>query len=201
MSPEEKKLDKLKQLFEIVNEDYATPDDLIKVTESILSIITSEKKSLEAKIADNKGISDKDIQTSLITLSKTEQRLRDLVATLQKETSDSLNTVTTQLSKEIKRVEKKIPTKTDLSEIEREIRDIKDSFNSFPTELTINNEAIRDGLELLEGDERLDKSAIKGLDDYDELIKLARTPKEVIGAGVRLLRYLADVNIEGITNG
>jgi hypothetical protein len=41
---------------------------------------------------------------------------------------------------------------------------------------------IRNGLELLSGNERLDKSAIKGIDDYDEIAKLAKQPK-VIGGG------------------
>jgi hypothetical protein len=38
---------------------------------------------------------------------------------------------------------------------------------------------IRDSLELLQGNERLNIDAIKGLEDYDEISKLARQPKEV----------------------
>ena len=39
---------------------------------------------------------------------------------------------------------------------------------------------VRDSLELLQGEDRLDKSAIRGLDDYDEISKLARQPKKEI---------------------
>jgi len=201
MSPEEKKLEKLSKLFEIVNEDYATPDDLIKLTETILSIITSEREKLQSNIAENKGIIDTSSATTLQKLTATSDRLESLIQNLSKVTDSKLNTATTQLSKEIKRVEKKIPTKTVLTDIYTQIDAINEGLNDLPTEFTTNNEAIRDGLELLQGDERLDKSAIKGLDDYDELLRLAKSPKEIVGAGVRLLRYLQDVNIEGITNG
>lgn len=55
---------------------------------------------------------------------------------------------------------------------------------------------IRDSLELLQDDERLDKSAIKGIEDYDEIAKLAREPKVIKnyngGSGVRNFINLDD---------
>lgn len=41
--------------------------------------------------------------------------------------------------------------------------------------------AFRDGLEILDGDERLDRSAVKGLDDYEEVSKMARQSKSFTG--------------------
>lgn len=58
-------------------------------------------------------------------------------------------------------------------------------------------ERIRDSLELLEGSNRLDKKAILGLEDYDEVSKLAREPKvnKVYqgGGGARQFIALTDV--------
>jgi len=58
-------------------------------------------------------------------------------------------------------------------------------------------EPIRDSLELLQDEKRLDKSAIRGLDDYDEVAKLAREPKvnKVYqgGGGARQFTALTDV--------
>lgn len=58
-------------------------------------------------------------------------------------------------------------------------------------------EPIRDSLELLDGDNRLDKNAIRGLDDYDEVSKLAREPRvnKVYqgGGGARQFIALTDV--------
>ncbi len=44
-------------------------------------------------------------------------------------------------------------------------------------------EPIRDGLELLEGEDRLDKTAIKGLEDYEEVAELAKKTKMYMGFG------------------
>lgn len=56
-------------------------------------------------------------------------------------------------------------------------------------------EQVRDKLETLKEDERLDASAIKGLE------KFIKTTKEVVSGGVRLLSSLMDVNISNPTNG
>jgi len=201
MSPEEKKLEKLNKLFEMVNEDFATPDDLIQLSEGLLSIISAEKERMSSDIEEAKGQSKKDIQNALTQINQKETQLVNLVQSLRNDTAQALSQATESLKKDIKAVSKKIPTKTDLSGLESDIKALNDQLNTLPTELTINNEAIRDGLELLQGDERLDKSAIKGLDDWEEIVSLARSPKDHTIAGVRLLRYLADVNIEGITDG
>lgn len=169
MSPEEKKLEKLNALFELVNADFATPDDLIKLSEALLGIITNEKERIDRVITETEGKASKEITKTLTEISKLETRFSNLVNKLQSDSSITLSQATQAFQKEIKRLEKKIPTRTDLSGLEREIADIKDSFNTLPTELTVNNEAIRDGLELLQGDERLDKSAIRGFDDYDDI--------------------------------
>ena len=58
----------------------------------------------------------------------------------------------------------------------------------------------RDGLELLIGDDRLDKKAIKGLDDYEEVSRLAREKPRVIGGGKQNLYQLNDVNIQSPSN-
>lgn len=67
------------------------------------------------------------------------------------------------------------------------------------TDLTKEGEAIRDGLELLQDEERLDKKAIKGLDDYEEISFLARQPKNA--GGKQLFSQMNDVNMQGVTNG
>ena len=205
LSPEEKKLDKLNKLFELVNEEYATPDDLVMLSETILSIITAEKERLAGVIASEKKDDKQEKAEMLVLLNEKEQALKQIITRLTYQTEQSISQVDTKLSKtlssEIKRLERKIPTKTDLTGLEGDIQALREGLNSLPTEFTINNEAVRDGLELLQGDQRLDKSAIKGLDDWEEIARLAREPRQIGNAGVKLLRYLSDVNIEGITNG
>ena len=57
------------------------------------------------------------------------------------------------------------------------------------------SEQVRDKLESLKDEERLDASAIKGLE------KFIKTTKEIVNGGVRLLTGLMDVNISSPTNG
>jgi hypothetical protein len=203
MPPEidNKKLEKLQKLLEIANEDFATPDDLIKLSEAIIAIITSEKNRLDTLIADTKGKTDTEISRTLSELAKKEKTLVTFIENLRQQTSTDLTKATASLSKEIKRVEGKIPTRTDLTGIYSEIEAIKRDLVTVPTEITANPEAVRNALELLQGDERLDKSAIKGLDELiNDLRKIAGTSQPQ-AVGVRLLRYLSDVNIEGIIDG
>lgn len=196
----DKKLEKLQKLLEMANEDYVTPDDLIQMSEGLLGIINAEKTRVNKAISDGKDEDEQAKQDLVATLDRKEQAVKHLISELGRAYADNDNIISAQFSKEVKRLEKKIPTKTDLTEINAIIESLQRGLASFPTELTINNEAVRDGLELLEGDERLDKSAINGLEEwYAEILALASKKNTV--AGARLLRYMADVAIDNITNG
>lgn len=197
----DKKLEKIQKLLEIANEDFATPAEVIQAMEAVLNVINTERDRInaliEAKSTQGEALNAK----TLKYLDEKEKGLKYLISELGRSYSDDNALTVNKFLKEVKRLEKKIPNKVDLTEIIAKIESLQNGINSFPTELTSNPEAIRDALELLQGDERLDKSAIKGLDELiDDLRSIARTgqPQAV---GVRLLRYLSDVNIEGITDG
>lgn len=202
MSLEEKKLEKLNALFELVNQDFATPDDLIQLSEAILNIITTEKERINSVLEEEKAEDKKEKAEILAILDEKERGLKQIITRLTYQTEQSVAKVdsklTNSLSSEIKRLERKIPTKTDLTGLESDIKALRDGLNSLPTEFTINNEAIRDGLELLQGDERLDVSAIKGIDELLSSIDRKEAPNSI---GVKLIRYLQDVDLTGITNG
>ena len=201
MTPEEKKLEKLQKLLEVANEDYATPDDLIALSEGLLGVIGEQKKQIDKLIADEKAEDVQEKQDIVKLLNDKEKSLRYLISELSRAYSDDNAITSAKFSKEVKRLEKKIPSKIDLTEIYSAIESLKEGINSFPTELTINNEAVRDGLELLPDGEKLAIDAIQDLREIlDALEKKHGTNSNII-TGVRLLRYLSDVNIEGITDG
>jgi hypothetical protein len=170
--PTDKRLEKLQKLLELANEDYATPDDLIQMSEALLGVIKRHQERLDQVIAETND-SDKQEKAAIKALIETklnanEHELKYLISELGRAYSDDNELITAKFSKEVKRLERKIPSKVDLTDIYSDIQSLKDGLNSFPTELTINNEAIRDGLELLQGDDRLDISAIKGLGERDD---------------------------------
>lgn len=57
------------------------------------------------------------------------------------------------------------------------------TIEQFQNELPSQGDLLRDGLERLKGSERLNRDAILGLDDYEEISRLARQPKTITGGG------------------
>lgn len=201
MTPEEKKLEKLNKLLEIANEDFATPEELIQLSESILGIITLEKNRVRDELKSLELKDKADTEKVIALLNEKEKSLKYLISELGRSYSDNDEIISNKFAKEIKRLERKIPSRVDLTEIYNAIDSLKQGINNFPTELTINNQAIRDGLELLPDGEKLDINAIQDLRKIlDELAKKHGGKSDII-AGVRYLSYLADVNVSGITDG
>lgn len=90
----------------------------------------------------------------------------------------------------------KIIEKIETIKIEQPIEIIKEIAVITDEEITARGEAIRDGLELLQDDDRLDKKAIKGLDDYDEVARLAKTTRTFTGGANRNLQQVTDMGAE-----
>ena len=176
MATPEQKLAKLKALLETANADFATPEEIAQVAKSILDIFKEYRTEIAQRMAQQSDISSTALRDGITKLTTASARLEALIqgvsATADKRVTSLGHTVATQLSREIKRVEAKIPQRTDLSAITAEIENIRASLPDFATLLTKEPEAIRDSLELLHGDERLDKSAIKGLDELLAEIKI-----------------------------
>lgn len=84
----------------------------------------------------------------------------------------------------------------------RAIQDSIPSKESIATEITAQGENVRDSLELLQNENRLDRKAIKGLDDYEEISELARTKSNNgMRGGKGLFSQMNDVSITNPTNG
>ena len=74
-----------------------------------------------------------------------------------------------------------IPESYDDTDLREEIAELRSQIPSLPDELSA--EAIRDKLELLDGEERLDASAIKGLDEYIAEKASKPTQTYMVGGG------------------
>lgn len=199
MSTSEKQLEKLKKLMEVATEDVATPDDLLKLTETLVNVIAQERDKLLLKLQAQKADTDGAIADALRVLDQKDKSLRLLVAQLTKSNADTVTTLVKRLSSEVKRLERKIPSRTDLSGIESQIEAIQAALQTVPTEITANPEAVRNALELLAEDERLDIGAIRGLENYSELVELMKTvhPSNFnIGKVIRSLRAGSGVTID-----
>ncbi|MCP3684582.1 MAG: hypothetical protein GY861_18095 [bacterium] len=84
-------------------------------------------------------------------------------------------------------------TKAALKELEQLIPSIDTITDEMESKLPVLGEKFRDGLEILQDDERLDVSAIKGLDEYENIVKLSKQPKIGGGSTARNFYQLFDV--------
>lgn len=175
MSTPDQRLEKLKKLLEVAQEDVATPADLLKLTETLVKVITKEREKLVTKIEAEKDATSATVAQLRATIEKKDSILRYLVNEQMRLSTETTDKLSKRLTAEVKRLEGKIPTRTDLSGLEAEIDAIREALVTVPTEITANPQSVRDALELLAEDDRLDIGAIRGLENYDELVELAKT--------------------------
>lgn len=186
-----KELQKLAQVFNTDN--IITNDDIEQVLKGILVIMNSFKK-------DNQSLNKetKEIVENLFNKILTEHdKLKESV---NRETSDVKNEIQEKLATSLKEIKslmeevKSMKPKDGLDAVVDEEKIVQDVLSQIKLpeqkEIILDTpEEIANKLESLTGEARLDASAIKNL-----------PTTTVKGGGVRLLQYLADVNIQSPAN-
>lgn len=199
LTPQQKKLRKLAKLEQAIEGDVTSVFSHVDDVENDLNNRIDEVDSKIQSVAE------------LIPETPTEEVLTELIKPLipqplKGDKGDDY--VLTDTDKEdiaqsikIPIVEKVVETVVEKTEVIREqpIEIIKEVAVLDENALPKYGDKFRDGLELLEGDDRLDRKAIKGLEDYEFVKQNAFTPRG--GNGKGLLSQLNDVNIVNPTNG
>lgn len=150
--------------------------------------------------------SDKDYmsyETAQNLLRKEIQNFLNRGESVLSETATELDKRVQQAIKNIRNGENGIITDADIakaSQMALEMIELPDFDSLVDEKMTSNPIAIRDGLESIVAEE--DKLKIEAISNLrKELDGLKSLSNNSSSGGVRLLRYLSDVNIEGITNG
>lgn len=186
---QDKKLDKALKILELANEDYATTEQVVLAIRSLAGLIEQVKSTLEQGIKTGESNQNTKVLGLISEIKETEASLRKLCA---EDKTATLDTFRAELKKEAEKLQKLIPTLPkpfDPTELQNQI-------NVLMEYETPKVEAIevRDSLETLQGEERLDASAIKNLPE--------RTESIVKGMNKVLALYmLLDVDVAGITAG
>lgn len=164
----EEKIIKIERLLNLNHEVFLTPKDMLEVVNLLMEAFTTGTTELSKRIgviaADVEALDEED-QNITGALDKVK---RDLVLLIETAKVDWKS----ELEKEALRIERLIPTMPDLEPLRDEIRRVEGLIPTIPEAEKAGQ--IRDKLETLEGDERLDIKAIRGLDDYEEIKRLAR---------------------------
>lgn len=178
------RLEKLKKLIEVTNEGTLTLTEAKKLVQLLIERVKNDievtKNDLKSEVSKEKQELEKQLNKAISSLTATEKKLVESDKHTKKVINE-VNPMIRQAFREIDDLKKEIPELPDLS---RHIT--VDNIKEFLPEIP---EQVRDKLETLKDDERLDKSAIKGIEEdikrLDE--KIASIPRG-LGGGVTNLR-------------
>lgn len=184
MEIEEKNLAKLKRLFAFMDEDSLTREEFLKSFEAVLKIVESIKKTNEKEF----GLIHENLK---LMAEKMRDDNNSSVAEKKKEMMDYCHSEMEKMYKEHEKMmsgTEKVLSKIKIPEIEE-----------IEKELPKLGKEIRDSLELLQGDERVDISAIKGLMEKLEEIKQTRMGGTYFGGAKS--RFIDDETLSGNIDG
>lgn len=201
------------QLRDIIeNTRGASHGDLKQVVAKFLGAVKDVKMALEDEIKSCQDMmsSDKnEMRQNVEYLNKCMSDMEKMMKEHQKEarqfTIDELKTFSNNILGKIKDIEDNMPSMPDLSVYEAKLEQIKASIPDIKDTILDTPQQIRDKLEKLKNEERLDKSAIRGLEEeIDRLRKeindSRRTGGTTIFGGVKT-RFIDDETLSGTING
>ena len=178
--PSDQQIEKMNKMLELMQHDTLTPKEVEGLLTMMLEVIVKAKKGFDETSASNMKAMNEAVQTmqndhadmmqnmsqkAKDTLMKCDKMCRDMMAMKPKDgnpgkdgLSPDIQTIAWETSKIVE--EKLTPLIPKIEDIENDIPKL--------------GEPIRDSLEILRGENRLDISAIKGLDDWELIKKLVK---------------------------
>lgn len=155
-----------------------------KVIQEMIDAIAVLKGEVETYISTkDTELSDKliELPIQLDTLKSMLEGKMSQGEMSHKEHAMKMEATVANLASEISAIKASMPTMPDLSEYDDKIEEIKALIPTIPEQVKETPEELRDKLESLKDDDRLDKSAIKGL---DEELKSIRSIKGATSPGM-----------------
>jgi gas vesicle protein len=218
MPPQDKKLDKLNQLFDMISEEYATPDDLIRMSDALLGLISEEKKRIarlladtETKLSEITSTNEAELRAKLDDIAIKESNLKDLIAQLSTQTRETFKEVRGEVTQSITQV--KSALQAELARVEGLIPDLPPSFDSSDLQNALEGhqeaidaisalivgENLRNALEALPEGDKLAIDAVEGL--REALERPTATGSSTGAIIARFLGQIGDVSVTGATDG
>lgn len=178
---------------EVSNQELA---DLVLGVLGSVNVI--DKAIREGRLNAPPLIPDKDYMSKETALKVLTNALSDMVARVDSELGQKGSQLDKAVSEAITRLQNGKDGIVSEAEIERAAI-LAHSMVELPdvgTEITKNGEAIRDALELLQGDERIDASAIKGLEALVKTVYVDNSTHGTIGKN-QVYKWIAQAVVDG----
>lgn len=188
MEDKQPKLDKLQQLLKLLN-DGLTKDEFVKSFANVVDLV----KKMQAQNASEVAAMHRSIEL------------------LSKKVANDATTDVAALTKQITEIATSLISKYDDKEkaIDAKVAGVRDGRDGEDGQDGINGkdgspdtaEQVRDKIESLTGDDRIDISSIKGLEDYAETAQLARqSPRIAAGRAIpRVFPIDLSASLDGTT--
>lgn len=168
------------------------PQELIKISDTILGIVKSQGEKLEKSINDVDSDKESKINSLKAEFETAEYNLNKAIKGLKETSTKTLEKKVKELSKEIENVMLSIPEATDLTELENKIEAVR---KEIPTIPEIEKVVLDEGEEIVAKINSLNTSEENQIDAKH--IKNLPSPKGGGGSTARNLYQLFDVQVIG----
>src|SRR3990167_962918 len=195
---DEKQLEKLEEVlkkieaYETLGGDVPTTKEVVELFEAVLKVVKELKDTLLQKVEDSSSEMSDKYSEAIKVVESLEERMGKKNAKM----SEEMDEMAKKIFQSIAEVKSLISPITDLSPLEKRVGEVEKKIPTIPDEIT--PEVVKNKMESLEGEDRLDKSSIKGLDE--ELKRLDSKPTGSRG-GARKITYVKRYNLTSQLNG
>lgn len=174
--PPPEQLDQLHEMMKTLNKGNATHDEVVQLFATLSKAIKQIRVDLEAKIKDSGTKSTESHKKTLITLKATETRVGDSLKKTGEVSKASLDALKTQFLAELSAVKALIPKVPELPDFKGMLKEME---SKIPTARDIDPKQIRDSLESLKGDNRLENYAVKDVPRITVSVSPPTNPQEL----------------------
>lgn len=201
MDPQ-KAMQKLKPLVDLMDGEKASAEE----TAQIFALVFAILEKIQGQNEENKATHSQTLDTTEKDLSKkiddSYEKCKKLYDDFVKKEGGDIDSIRKELSQQVNRLEGMIPSETDLSGLEAKIEQVRSEIPEIqPIPDKDTAQEIRDRLETLKDDDRMDKSAIKGIEEIEEKVKkIELRPIGTAGGGARGIQLYVDGAKKGIIN-
>lgn len=164
-------IEKMSEFLGKIDGNYVTREEVVNLFKIYNDVLKEMRKLMEKSISDEKNDRDKKMGGHKSHMESIELNINKLGSDLRltkKEIDSTKKEITRLIYSEIESIQEQIPYEVDFSEMYEYIDNANDKIQALilkQIKNDINPQYIRDSLEKLRGNERLDKSAIKGLEE------------------------------------
>ena len=187
------KIEQLKEILQILNKDTATKGEIASTISGLVKSIKDLRSILRAEISSSASKTDSKIKEISLSIKASEEKFKSLLSELKPGGKADLRELERSINAEIQSLSDRIDSikEFDSKELEDKISEIRDSVESIKP---LTGVEIVDLLENLQGEYRLDKSAIKGLEELEK--KIGQNPVSFV-SGPRGIEIYASGVLKG----